>query len=87
MRAVLGSHCEFPLLCHCKKKKKKTFSCKSYEEPDSRRQKDCRGEQTSTHIVFLSMDGEDNGEERFGSLTPATLASPQVDKVKMDGPN
>lgn len=30
---------------------------------------------------------EDNGEERFGSLTWDTFTSPQVGKVKIDGPN
>lgn len=84
MRAVLGSHCELQVLCHCKKK---PFSSKSYQEPARRQQKDCRGEQASTHIVLQSVAGEDNREERFGSLTWATFTSPQVDKVKMDGPN
>ncbi len=72
---------------YCVTVKKKPFSSKSYQEPARRQQKDCRGEQASTHIVLQSVAGEDNREERFGSLTWATFTSPQVDKVKMDGPN
>lgn len=54
------------VLYHCKKK---LFSGKSYQEPASMQQKACRGEQASTHIVLKSVAGEDNREERFGSLT------------------
>lgn len=68
-------------------KKETPFSCKSYEEPASRRQKDRHGAEASARFVLLSMAGGDNGDERFGSLTRATFTSPQVDKVKMDGPN
>lgn len=50
-------------------------------------QKACHREQASARIVLKSLAGEDNREERFGSLTWATFTSPQVDKVKMDGPN
>ena len=81
MRAVLGSLCELQVLCHCKKKTIEQQILPGASEQAT------KGEPASARIVLSSVAGDDNRRERFGSLTWATFTSPQVDKVKMDGPN